>query len=94
MTEENYLKKLADMQTQIKKLVPDYLKENGERRTNDNEYIQGDPDHNVKVALKRLKEIYWKKDVTSEEKQKFAEAQEIIICALIFGRFEIVRREE
>jgi len=94
MTDENYLKKLANMQTQINELVPDSLKENVERRTNDDEYIQGDPDHNVKVALKRLKEIYWKKDVTSEEKQKFAEAQENIICALVFGGFEIVRKEE
>ena len=61
---------------------------------NDNEYIQGDPDHNVKVALRRLKEIYWKNDVTSEDKQKFAEAQEIIICTLVFGRFDIVMKEE
>jgi hypothetical protein len=35
MTEENYLKKLADMQTQIKELVPDSLKENVERRMTD-----------------------------------------------------------
>lgn len=34
MTGENYLKNLADMQTQIKELVPDSLKENGERRMN------------------------------------------------------------
>lgn len=32
MTDEIYSKKLADMQTQIKELVPDSLKENGERR--------------------------------------------------------------
>lgn len=31
MTDENYLKKLADMQTQIKELVPDSLKEDGKR---------------------------------------------------------------
>ena len=30
--DENYLKRLADMQTQTKELVPDSLKENGERR--------------------------------------------------------------
>lgn len=35
MTDENYLKKLADMQTQIKELIPDSLKENGERKMND-----------------------------------------------------------
>lgn len=35
MTDENYMKKLADMQTQIKELVPDSLKENGERRMSD-----------------------------------------------------------
>ena len=34
---ENYLKKLADAQTQSKELVPDSLKENGERRMR--EYI-------------------------------------------------------
>ena len=59
-----------------------------------NEYIQGDPDHNVKVALRRLKEIYWKNNPTTEDKQKFAEAQEIIICTLVFGGFDIVRKEE
>lgn len=59
-----------------------------------NEYIKGDPDHNVKVALRRLKEIYRKNDVTPEEKQKFAEAEEIIICTLLYGGFDIVRKEE
>lgn len=59
----------------------------------DNEYIQGDPDHNVKVALRRLKELYWKNELTSEEKQKFAEAHEIIICTLAFGGFDIVRKK-
>ena len=37
MTDENYLKKLADMQTQIKELAPDPLKEYVERRIS--EYI-------------------------------------------------------
>ena len=60
----------------------------------DNEYIQGDPEHNVKVALRRLKEIYWKNNVTAEDAQKFEEAREIIISALVFGRFDIVRKEE
>ena len=60
----------------------------------DNEYIKGDIDHNVKVALRRLKEIYWKNDVTTEDKQKYVEAQEIIICTLVFGGFDIVRKEE
>ena len=32
MTDEIYSKKLADMQTQIKEIVPDLLKENGGRR--------------------------------------------------------------
>ena len=60
----------------------------------DNEYIQGDPDHNVKVALRRLKEIYWKNNVTTEEAQKFAEAEGIIISTLVFGGYDIVRKEE
>lgn len=59
----------------------------------DNEYIQGDPDHNVKVALRRLKEIYWKNNVTTEEAQKFAEAERIIISTLVFGGYDIVRKE-
>lgn len=59
-----------------------------------NEYIQGDPDHNVKVALRKLKEIYWKNNVTAEEARKFEEAKEIIICTLVFGGFDIVRKEE
>ena len=58
------------------------------------DYIQGDPDHNVQVALKRLKEIYWKNNPTIEDKQTFADAQEIIICTLVFGGFDIVRKEE
>lgn len=61
---------------------------------NDNEYIQGDPEHNVKVALRRLKEIYWKNNVTTEEAQKYMEAEEIIISTLVFGEFDIVRKEE
>lgn len=60
---------------------------------NDNEYIQGDPDHNVKVALRRLKEIYWKNNVTTEEAQKYMEAEEIIISTLVFGEFDLVRKE-
>lgn len=60
----------------------------------ENEYIQGDPDHNVKIALRRLKEIYWKNNVTAEEARKFEEAEEIIICTLVFGGFDIVRKEE
>lgn len=59
----------------------------------DDEYIQGDPDHNVKVALRRLKEIYGKNNPTTEDKQKFSEAEEIIICTLVFGGFDIVRKE-
>lgn len=59
----------------------------------DNEYIQGDPEHNVKVALRRLKEIYWKNNVTTEEAQKYMEAEEIIISALVFGEFDLVRKE-
>lgn len=58
----------------------------------ENEYIKGDPDHNVKVALRKLKEIYWKNNVTAEEARKFEEAKEIIICTLVFGGFDIVRR--
>ena len=58
----------------------------------ENEYIQGDPDHNVKVALRRLKEIYRKNNITAEEARKFEEAKEIIIYTLVFGGFEIVRR--
>ena len=60
----------------------------------DNEYIQGDPDHNVKIALRKLKEIYWKNNPTTEDMQKFVQAQEIIICTLVFGGFEIVRKDE
>lgn len=61
---------------------------------NNNEYIQGDLDHNVKIALRRLKEIYWKNNVTTEEAQKFVEAQKIIISTLVFGEFDIVRKEK
>ena len=32
MTDENFLKRLANMQTQTKELVPDSFKENGKRR--------------------------------------------------------------
>ena len=60
----------------------------------ENEYIPGDPDHNVKVALRKLKETYWKNNPTAEDKQKFAEAEEIIICTLVFGGFDIVRKEK
>ncbi len=60
----------------------------------ENDYIQGDPDHNVKVALRKLKEIYWKNNVTAEEAQKFVEAKEIIISTLVFGGYDIVRKEE
>lgn len=60
----------------------------------DNEYIQGDSEHNVKVALRRLKEIYWKNNITTEEAQKYLEAEGIILSALVFGEFDLVRKEE
>lgn len=60
----------------------------------ENEYIQGDPYKNVKVALKRLKEIYWKNNLTTEDRQEFNKAQEIIICTLVFGGYDIVRKEQ
>ena len=50
MTYENYLKKLADMQTQIKKLVPDSLKENGERRTNDLNKLRKSEGHMLAIV--------------------------------------------
>ena len=58
------------------------------------DYIQGDPDHNVKVALRRLRDIYWKNNLTTEEAQKYMEAEEIIISALLFDVFDIVRKEK
>lgn len=85
ITDENYLKRLVEKQTQIKELVPDSLKEN--------EYIQGDLDHNVQVALKKLKEVYWKNNLTIEDKKKFAKAQDIIIWTLIYGNYDIVRKK-
>lgn len=59
----------------------------------DNEYIQGDPNHNVKVALRKLKEAYWSNDY-EQYAQQFTQAEEIIIATLVFGGFEIVRRDE
>ena len=58
------------------------------------DYIQGDIDHNVQVALKRLKDIYWKSNPTTEEVQKYMEAEEIIISVLVFDGFDVVRKEE
>lgn len=58
----------------------------------DNEYIQGDAEHNVKVALRKLKEAYWSND-TEKYARQFKEAQEIIIATLVFGGFDIVRED-
>lgn len=58
-----------------------------------NEYIQGDPDHNVKVALNKLIEAYWSNDY-EKYAQQFVEAETIIISTLVFGGFDIVRKEE
>ena len=59
----------------------------------DNEYIKGDIDHNVKVALRKLKEAYWSNN-PEQYAQQFVQAEEIIITTLVFGEFEIVRKEE
>ena len=88
ITDENYLEKLANMQTQIKELVPNSLEENEY-----NGYIKGDRDHNVKVALRRLKEVCWKNNPTIEDKKEFAKAQEIIISTLAYGDYDIVREK-
>ena len=59
----------------------------------DNEYIKGDIEHNVKVALRKLKEAYWSNN-PEQYAQQFVQAEEIIITTLVFGGFEIVRKEE
>jgi len=59
----------------------------------DNEYIKGDIEHNVKVALRKLKEAYWSNN-PEQYAQQFVQAEEIIITTLVFGEFEIVRKEE
>ncbi len=61
---------------------------------NDKEYIPGDIDHNVKVALQVMKEIYWGGNREHGDSMRFNEAQEIIIIALLYGRFDLVRKEE
>ena len=58
-----------------------------------NEYIQGDIDHNVKVAINKLIEAYWSNDYEKYARQ-FVEAEQIIISTLVFGGFDIVRKEE
>lgn len=58
-----------------------------------NEYIKGDIEHNVKVALNKLIEAYWSNDY-EKYAQQFVEAEKIIISALVFGGFDIVRKEE
>lgn len=55
-----------------------------------NEYIDGDIDHNVKVALSKLREAYWSNDY-EKYAQQFVEAEKIIISTLVFGGFDIVR---
>lgn len=60
MTDENYLQKLADMQTQIKELVPDSLKENGERRMT--EYICQEVQTDNGGYLEPVKELIRCKD--------------------------------
>ena len=59
----------------------------------ENEYIPADIDHNIKVALQKLKESYWSNDYKNMTHQ-FKEAEEIIISALVFGNYDIVRKEE
>lgn len=59
----------------------------------DNEYIKGDIEHNVKVALRKLKEAYWSNN-PEQYAQQYVQAEEIIITTLVFGGFEIVRKEE
>lgn len=58
-----------------------------------NEYIEGDIDHNIKVALNKLIEAYWSNDYEKYANQ-FLEAEKIIISTLVFGGFDIVRKEE
>lgn len=59
----------------------------------ENKYIPVDIDHNIKVALQKLKESYWSNDYKNMAHQ-FKEAEEIIISALVFGNYDIVRKEE
>ena len=59
----------------------------------ENEYIPVDIDHNIKVALQKLKESYWSNDYKNMTRQ-FKEAEEIIISSLVFGNYDIVRKEE
>ena len=68
MTDKNYLKKLADMQTQIKELVPD--SENGERRMNKSE------------AIEILEEVKILDDSIYQYSKAYLEALDVAIGAL------------
>ena len=72
-------------------LLADWLER--EERMKANEYIPADIDHNIKVALEKLKEAYWSNDYKNMAHQ-FKEAEGIIISALVFGDYDIVRKEE
>lgn len=59
------------------------------------DYIPGDADHNVRVALQTMKDIYWANDsITVGNSSRFVEAQEIVLSALLSDKYDIVRRKE
>lgn len=61
-----------------------------------NDYIPGDADHKVRVALQTMKEIYWWEHagITMVNSSQFVEAQEIVLSALLSGKYDIVRKEK
>lgn len=59
-----------------------------------NEYIPGDIDHNVKVAVQVMREIYWRNIIEPNDAVRFTDAEEIIIAAILHHKFDVVRKEE
>jgi hypothetical protein len=59
----------------------------------DEEYKVGDVEHNVKVAVKKLREAYWSTD-TPKYANQFWQAEKIIISAICFQDYTVQKEGE
>lgn len=58
------------------------------------DYKVGDREHNVKVAVKKLREAYWSEHDVAKYASQFWEAEKIIISAICFQDYTLQKEGE
>ena len=57
-------------------------------------YIPGDIAHNVETAVNELRKVYWENDLSNVAAEEFKKAEDIIISAIVFGDYTVIRQTE